>query len=119
MGLHPDWEPISNNRTETSEVRRYVIQVGDRLEEVEPPSFGVSFTIDAPPAAGTKVGAPIQVLGKDPRVSLTYSLSGDGADDFALVPLADPDRVQIVVADGVSLNPAEPYWTSRSEDRPN
>ncbi len=106
-GAGDDWEPISNNRTETSEVRRYVIQVGDRLEEVEPPSFGVSFTIDAPPAAGTKVGAPIQVLGKDPRVSLTYSLSGDGADDFALVPLADPDRVQIVVADGVSLNPAE------------
>ena len=102
-----NWKPISANETETNEVRRYVIQVGDRLEEVEPPSFGVSFTIDAPPAAGTKVGAPIQVLGKDPRVSLTYSLSGDGADDFALIPLGDPDRVQIAVADGVTLNPVE------------
>jgi len=106
-GAGDDWEPISDNVTETNEVGRYVIQVGDRLEEVEPPSFGVSFTIDAPPAAGTKVGAPIRVLGKDPRVSLTYSLSGDGADDFALIPLTDPDRVHIALADGVTLNPVE------------
>lgn len=103
------WMPISGNRTvaETSEVKQYVFQVGDTLVEVEPPSFGVSFSVDAAPVAGDSIGSPIQVIGKDSRVSLQYSLSGTGAEHFSLVSLSDPDRVQIVVADGVTLNPGK------------
>ena len=106
-----DWEPISGSKNgprvvETSEVKRYVFQVGTALDETEPPSFGVSYTIDAAPAAGASVGAPIRVLGAE-KPSLTYTLSGHGHEHFAVVALSDPDRAQIVVADGVTLNPVE------------
>ena len=103
-GAGADWEPINGNKTETSEVKRYVIQVGSELNEVEPPSFGVSFTIDERPAAEANVGTPIQVFGAEGR-SLSYTLSGKGHGDFDVVSLSNPDRAQLVVANGVTLNP--------------
>ena len=98
-----DWQPISENITETSEVKRYVIQVGDELDEVEPPQFGVSFTVDESATAGTDVGTPIQVFEAEVD-DLSYSLSGKGAEDFALVSTSDPDTVQIKVGDSVTLD---------------
>lgn len=100
------WKRISDSEVEASEVKRYVFQVGTALDETEPPSFGVSYTIDAAPAAGASVGAPIRVLGAE-KPSLTYTLSGDGHERFTVVSLSDPDRAQIVVADGVTLNPVQ------------
>ena len=105
-GAGDDWEPISGSVVETSEVKRYVFQVGAALDETEPPSFGVSYTIDAAPSAGDSVGAPIRVLGAE-KPTLTYTLAGDGHEHFAVVALSNPDRAQIVVADGVTLNPVE------------
>ena len=102
-GYDPNWKPISGNETETSEVRDYVFQVGDPLDETEPPMFGVYLTVHEDATAGTHVGEPIGVFKlevPDPK----YTLSGDGSDDFRVTSRTHPDAVQIVVAasDGLS-----------------
>ena len=100
----PDgWVPISANDTETSEVRRYVIQVGAALDEVEPPMFGVVRSIRENAVAGTAVGAPIRLFGAEVD-SISYTLSGEGADRFAIGPTSDRNGAQIVVAEGAQLD---------------
>ena len=98
-----DWRPISEYRTETSEVKRYVIQVGNKLDEVEPPQFGVNRRVVENSPAGTLVGDPVHVLQTDVD-DLEYRLSGEGHGHFALVPYAEAHSVQIVVADGAELD---------------
>lgn len=102
---HGTWQRISPNGTETSEVRRYVIQVGDELAEVEPPRFGVSFVVSEDAAAGTVVGSPIQVFSEEAEgVTLAYTLSGEGSADFTLDSDTHPGKVSILVADGITLD---------------
>ena len=104
-GADADWEPISGNQTiaETSEVKRYVIQVGSRLDEVEPPKFGVTRSIPENSAAGTEVGDTIQLFGAEVD-SISYTLSGDGADQFAIGSTSDRNAAQIVVAENADLD---------------
>ena len=100
-----DWKPINGDGVvaETSEVKQYVIQVGTKFIEVEPPKFGVSRSVPENSPAGTNVGEPIQVFGAEVD-DLSYSLSGKRAEDFALDSTSDPDTVQIKVADGAHLD---------------
>lgn len=70
------WERISDNEIEATEVKRYVFQVGTALDETEPPSFGVSYTIDAAPAPGASVRAPIRVLGAEKPGLVPIALTG-------------------------------------------
>ena len=98
-----DWEPISGNITETSEVKRYVIQVGSELEEVEPPQFGVNYSIPENSPAPTPLGPPIPIF-RTELDDLSYQLSGEGSDDFAVVSTTNPNTVQVVVADGAQLD---------------
>ncbi len=102
-GAADDWSPISPNVTETSEVRRYVIHVGSALAEVEPPRFGLSYSIRENSPAGTALGTPISIFESEVD-DLEYRLSGEGSDDFALVSTANPHTVQVVVADGALLD---------------
>ncbi len=102
--LGDDWNPISANETETSEVYRYTIQVGDTLEETEPPIFGVNLSVDENSPAGVKVGDPIPVYNADAD-TLYYDLTGPGHGNFEPVASTGrPHTVQIVVADGASLD---------------
>lgn len=102
-GAGDDWEPISGNLTETGEVKRYVIQVGSELNEVEPPLFGVNYSIPENSPASTPLGAPIPIF-RTELDDLSYQLSGEGSDDFAVVSTANPNTVQVVVADGAQLD---------------
>ena len=103
-GAGRDWLPISSKVTETSEVKRYVIQVGTQLDENEPPRFGYRYTIDENSPAGTIVGQPtIQVITEDHR-DLEFSLSGAGAGHFVLDTASAPGMVQIKVAEGANLD---------------
>ena len=103
-GAGKDWLPISSKETETSEVKRYVIQVGSALAEVEPPRFGVSRSVAENSAAGTDVGDPVLVFSE--ASDLEYSLSGDGHQNFTASATAaeDPYSVQIQVAEDASLD---------------
>ena len=108
----PNWKPISGNVTETSEVYRYTIQVGNKLDEIEPPIFGVNLSVEENSPAGVKVGDPIPVYNADAKV-LYYDLTGPGHSDFEpVVASTDPHAVQVVVADGASLD----YETKSSYD---
>ena len=98
-----DWRPISEYETATSEVKRYVIQVGSALTEVEPPRFGVNRSVPENSPAGTQLGGPITVFPAEVD-TLEYRLSGEGHDQFDLVPATNPHSVQIVVADGARLD---------------
>ena len=98
-----DWKPISENVTESSVARRYVFQVGTPLDENEPPVFGVSLTATEGASADTLVGDPIPIF-EGEADEFFYTLSGDGAEDFALEPLTDPHAVQVKVAEGVELD---------------
>ena len=102
-GANDDWKAISSNDTETSEVYRYTIQVGNTLDETEPPIFGVNREVDENSPGGVKVGDPIPVYNAEADV-LYYELTGDGHSNFDLVPDTDSHTVQIVVADGASLD---------------
>ena len=98
------WTPISDNVTVTSEVKKYVVYVGDLLAEVEPPTFGVIRSVPENSPAGTDVGDPILVFSESSN--LEYSLSGDGHENFAVASTtdADPYSVQISVAEGANLD---------------
>ena len=101
-----DWRPISEYLTATSEVQRYVIQVGSALTEVEPPQFGVHRSVAENSPAGTVlIGGPVSVFGAEVD-TLEYRLIGDGHDQFDLVPSPDPHShwVEIAVADGARLD---------------
>lgn len=98
-----DWRPISEYRTETSEVKRYVIQVGSALDEVEPPRFGVNRSVAENSPAGTRVGNPITVFPAEVE-ALEYRLSGEGHENFGVVSHTAPYSAQIVVADGAQLD---------------
>lgn len=110
-GADEDWKPISDHATETSHVKQYTIQVGDILNETEPPMFGVEFNVAEDSESGDSVGDPIRVLGAEVK-SLDYRLSGEGHGDFNLIPQTDPHAVQIVVNDGADLE----YDTKSSYD---
>ena len=104
-GVGKEWMPISENETESSEVKRYVIHVGDTLVEEEPPLFGFNLSVPENSAAGTEVSDPISVFQAESG-ELEYSLSGEGSDQFALVmdTSTNPRTVQIVVANGAHLD---------------
>ena len=98
-----NWRPISDNITETSEVKTYTFQVGSKLEENEPPVFGINLSVPEESPAGTLVGDPIPVFEADAE-TLYYSLSGDGHADFTVETATNPHAVQIKVADGANLD---------------
>ena len=105
-----DWKAISANKTETSEVKRYTIQVGTTLDETEPPIFGVNLGVPENAPAGIRVGRPIPIYNAEADV-LYYDLTGPGHSNFeTVVASTDPHAVQIVVAEGASLD----YETKKS-----
>ena len=103
-----DWKPISENETETSEVKDYSIQVGDTLEEMEPPLFGANLSVLENSPGGVKVGSPIPIYESEDTAKLRYALSGVGRSNFKAVAATDPygapHAVQIMVADGANLD---------------
>ena len=103
-GASDDWKAISENDTETSEVYRYTFQVGNELDETEPPIFGVNRSVAENSQRGVKVGDPIPVYNAEADV-LYYELTGPGHSNFkTVVASTDPHAVQIVVADGADLD---------------
>ena len=103
-GASDDWKPISKNATETSEVYRYTFQVGNELDETEPPIFGVNRSVAENSLGGVKVGDPIPVYNAEAD-TLYYELTGKGHSNFeTVVASTDPHAVQIVVADGADLD---------------
>ena len=102
-GQEDTWQRISQNETETSEVRTYVFQVGDTLAEVEPPMFGVVRSVAENSGGGTAVGDPIRLFGAEVD-TIQYSLDGEGADHFTISPMSDKNAAQIVVAHGANLD---------------
>ena len=105
-----NWKPISNNDFETT-AAKYTFQVGDTLEETEPPIFGVNLSVAENSPAGVNVGNPIPVYNADADV-LYYELSGEEHEHFNAVAGTDPHTVQIVVKEGASLD----YETRPSYD---
>ncbi len=101
-GAGQDWKPISSNDTETR-TATYTFHVGDKLAETEPPIFGVNRSVSENSPGGVKVGDPIPVYNAD-AVTLYYDLEGDGKENFKTVAGTNPHTVQIVVADGASLD---------------
>ena len=106
----PNWKPVSDGDTVTSEVYRYTIEVGETLDELEPPIFGVGFSLAENTPAGIKVGDPIQVYNAEADV-LYYRLvdreTREESADFEAVVAStstDPHTVQIVVKDGANLD---------------
>ena len=103
---HPDydanWKPISSNVTETR-TAKYTFHVGPKLAETEPPIFGVNLSVAENSPGGVKVGGPIPVYNADAEV-LYYDLDGDGKENFKTVAGTNPHTVQIVVAEGASLD---------------
>ena len=102
-GYDANWKPISAKGDETSEVREYVFQVGDKLEETEPPMFGVSRSVHEDASAGAHVGEPILVFNAEVP-ELSYELTGKGHKKFSVTSRTHPNAAQIVVADGAKLN---------------
>ena len=99
-----DWAPISEYETETSEVKRYVIHVGDDLTLIDPPLFGVNRSVPENSPAGTAVGDLISVFQRATVDTLDYRLRGEGNELFSLVPATKPHSVQLAVAEGALLD---------------
>ena len=101
-----DWEPISDKKVETSEVRRYVFQIGP-LDLNEQPAFEVERSVAENSSVGTVVGDAIPVYrgDKDP---LTFSLSGKGHSLFSVEP-DDKGNAQIKVAGNLDYETRSEY----------
>ena len=106
-----DWEAISNEYDETSAISEYVFQVGDNLDETEPPMFGVSASVHEDASPGDKVGQPIRVFGAEVD-KLIYTLTGTGSDNFGVSSHTHPFAAQVVVAGNANLD----YETDSSYD---
>ncbi len=100
---YANWKPISSNVTETR-TAKYTFHVGPKLKETEPPIFGVNLSVAENSPGGVKVGGPVPVYNADAEV-LYYDLDGEGEENFeTVVASTDPHAVQIVVAEGASLD---------------
>lgn len=100
-GAAADWEPISDNTVETSEVGRYVFQIG-ALTLNEDPAFVVERSVEEHSANETLVGDPIPVYQGDDD-DLTFALSGPGHSVFSAEADAN-GNAQIKVADSAHLD---------------
>ena len=106
---YEDWKPVGAGKTETSEVYRYTIQVGETLDELEPPIFGVNLKVGENTPGGIKVDDPIPVYNAEADV-LYYRLvdreTREESDEFELAKSTStaPHTVQVVVKDGASLD---------------
>ena len=101
-----DWEPISDKKIETSEVRRYVFQIGP-LELNEQPAFEVERSVAENSSVGTVVGEPIPVYRGDDD-PLTFSLSGPGHSLFSVEPDAK-GNAQVKVAGDLDFETRPEY----------
>ena len=95
-----NWEPISDDNVETSEVVTYIFHVGP-LTLDEQPMFQVERSVAENSAANTPVGPSVKVAGIAGD-ALDYTLAGDGSENFAVQAAAD--GAQIVVAPGAALD---------------
>ena len=102
-GAGEDWKRISPEEDETSEVRDYVFQVGDKLDETEPPMFGVNRSVHEDAGAGAHVGEPIEVFNAEVP-NLSYQLTGKGHRKFSVTSRTHPRAAQIVVAANAKLD---------------
>ena len=106
---YADWKPVSDGETMTSEVYRYTIQVGEALDELEPPIFGVNLKVGENSPGGVEVGDPIPVYNAEADV-LYYDLvdreTRKKSAEFELAKSTStaPHTVQVVVKDGASLD---------------
>ena len=106
-----DWEPISEKRVETSEVERYVFQIGP-LTLNEEPIFEVMRSVEEHSAAGTPVGDPIPVHQGD-EDDLTFVLSGPGHSLFSVEADAN-GNAQIKVAGNLDYEARSEYRLTMS-----
>ena len=99
------WERISDKLVETSEVRRYVFQIGP-LTLNEDPAFEVERSVEENSAVGTKVGKPIPVYQGDD--DLTFTLSGPGHSLFSVEEDSD-GNAQVKVAGALDYEARKQY----------
>ena len=91
-----DWKPISRSYGDkTGEVKRYTIQVGDKLNETEPPLFEFSRSLNENSAGGTNVGKPVSVRYEGKDTNLSFSLTGDGAENFTVANVNGAAQVKV------------------------
>ncbi len=113
--INGPWKALTADKTVTSEVKRFVFQVGD-LHINDQPHFGVSRTVKAGSAANTNVGDPIPLYGVDGD-ELHFTLEGSGHEDFKIVEVAGvlaSITAQLAVAEKADLRYAErPYYDLR------
>ena len=102
-GYDANWKRISSKEDETSEIKGYVFQVGDKLAETEPPMFGVNRSVHEDADAGDHVGEPVRVFSLEVPEPI-YTLSGDDHDKFSVTSRTHPDAAQIVVAAGADFD---------------
>jgi len=65
-------------------VKQYTIQVGSKLDETEPPLFELTRSLKENSPAGTNVGKPVAVRYEGDVTNLSFSLAGDGAENFTV-----------------------------------
>ena len=94
-GAGDDWKPISSYVDKTGEVKRYTIQVGSALDETEPPLFEFSRSLKENSAAGTNVGKPVSVRYEADVANLSFSLAGDGAENFTVANVNGAAQVKV------------------------
>ena len=105
-GAGAGWKPISDKVVETSEVRRYVFQIGP-LTLNEDPAFEVERSVKENSATGTKVGDPIPVYQGD-NDTMTFTLSGPGHSLFS-VDADSKGNAQVKVAGDLDYEARSQY----------
>ena len=95
------WHPVSEHEIVSTDVKRYIIQVGPLTLNEQPMFRAPDSTIPENSAAGTLVGSPVPVRQADSD-PLTYELTGNGHGNFEVESVAQGG--QIKVAAGAHLD---------------
>ncbi len=95
------WHPVSEHHIVSTDVKRYIFQVGPLTLNEQPMFRAPDRTIPENSAAGTLVGAPVPVRQADSD-PLTYELTGHGHGNFEVESVAQGG--QIKVATGAHLD---------------
>ncbi len=103
------WHPISEHDIVSTDVKRYIFQVGPLTLNEQPMFRAPDMTIPEDSAAGSLVGSPVPVRQAD-NDTLTYELTGHGHGNFEVESVAQGG--QIKVAAGAHLD----YESVRSYD---
>ena len=102
------WNPASEAKLVTSQVKRYTFQVGSLTLNEQPMFRAPDISVPENSAAGTLVGSPVPVYQADSD-ALTYELTGRGSGNFEVESTAQGGQIKVAAGGHLDYEAVQSY----------